>query len=349
MIDGSLNFDKWKNKGYIRKKIDHMLKRKPIFLALLLVAFIGLSSWGFLVHRTINQIAIYTLPEPLRSFFHKDKAYMVYNSVRPDIRRNTDKTEGSKHFIDLEKFGPNAVNDMPMDWATAVKKYSEDTLKEYGWGPYNAIMQLDNLTKAFKSGNADSIYFYAADLAHYIGDLHVPLHTTDNHDGQLTGQKGMHALWESTLPELTIQQYMLYNNHKATYIKNPAVALWTDLRKAHALLPSMFAIEREVSIQFTPETKYRMQMRYGKETKTYTKDFAEAYAKALGQTINGQLIASANMVTDFWYTAWVNAGKPALATSRDLNTDLELELNSFKANGLIKDGLLISKKSKPED
>jgi hypothetical protein len=92
-----------------------------------------------------------------------------------------------------------------------------------------------------------------------------------------------------------------------------------------------------------------MQMRYGKETKTYTKQFAEAYAKALGQTINGQLIASANMVTDFWYTAWVNAGKPVLATSRDLNTDLEMELKSFKTNALINDGLLISKKSKPED
>jgi hypothetical protein len=90
-------------------------------------------------------------------------------------------------------------------------------------------------------------------------------------------------------------------------------------------------------------------MRYGKETKTYTKQFAEAYAKALGQTINGQLIASANMVTDFWYTAWVNAGKPTLATSRDLNSDLDMELKSFKSNGLIKDGLLISKKSKPED
>jgi len=196
-----------------------MLQNKRFSSLILVTALVGLSSWGFLVHRTINQISIYNLPEPLRSFFHKDKANLIYNSVRPDIRRNTDKTEGSKHYIDLEKFGPNAVNNMPMDWATAVKKYSEDTLKEYGWGPYNAIMQLNNLTKAFKSGNADSIYFYAADLAHYIGDLHVPLHTTDNHDGQLTGQKGMHALWESTIPELTIQQYMLYNNHKATYIK----------------------------------------------------------------------------------------------------------------------------------
>ena len=106
-----------------------MLQNKRIFSLLLVIALISFSSWGFLVDRTINQISIYTLPEPLRSFFHKDKTYLVYHSVRPDIRRNTDKTEGSKHYIDLEKFGPNVVNNMPMDWATAVKKYSADTLK----------------------------------------------------------------------------------------------------------------------------------------------------------------------------------------------------------------------------
>jgi len=326
-----------------------MLVRKYIFSAVLLVALVGLSSWGFLVHRTINQIAIYNLPEPLRSFFHKDKTYLVYNAPRPDIRRNTDKSEATKHFIDLEKFGPNAANDMPMDWASAVKKYTEDSLKEYGWGPYNAIMQLDNLTKAFKSGNQDSILFYAADLGHYIGDLHVPLHTTINYDGQLTGQKGLHALWESTIPELTMQDYQLYNAHKPVYLKEPAKALWIDIRKAASLVPTMLAAEKELTTQFTPETKYRTQMRYGKETKTYTKEFAEAYAKTLGVTINAQLIASANMITDFWYTAWVNAGKPDLSTSRALNTGLEEELNAFKKNQLIKEGLLISKKSKPEE
>ncbi len=34
---------------------------------------------------------------------------------------------------------------------------------------------------------------YSADLSHYIGDAHVPLHTTSNHNGQLTNQVGIHA------------------------------------------------------------------------------------------------------------------------------------------------------------
>ena len=65
-------------------------------------------------------------------------------------------------------------------------------------------------------------------------------------------------------------------------------------------------------------------------------------------TVNQQLIASANLLTDFWYTAWVNAGKPELS-SREISPTLNAELNSFKNNQLIKDGYLISKKEKPED
>lgn len=326
-----------------------MLVRKWTISLVLFLAMIGLSSWGFLVHRTVNQIAIYNLPEPLRTYFHQDKSYLVSNAPRPDTRRNTDKTEATKHFIDIEKFGPNAANNMPLDWASAVKKYSEDTLKEYGWGPYNVIMQLDHLTNAFKSGNQDSILFYAADLGHYIGDLHVPLHTTINYDGQLTGQKGLHAMWESTIPELAMNQYQLFNSHKATYLKDPALSIWQAVRKANSLLPAMLAIEKEVSIQFTPETKYQIKMWYGKETKAYTKEFAAAYAQGLGPTINAQLIASANLITDFWYTAWVNAGKPNLATTRALNSGLEEELKSYQQNKLITDGLLLSKKEKPEN
>jgi hypothetical protein len=64
--------------------------------------------------------------------------------------------------------------------------------------------------------------------------------------------------------------------------------------------------------------------------------------------VNKQLIASANMIADFWFTAWVNAGKPNLST-REISPNLSAELKSFKKNSLIKDELLLSKKEKPEN
>jgi hypothetical protein len=177
----------------------------------------------------------------------------------------------------------------------------------------------------------------------------VPLHTTINYDGQLTGQKGLHSLWESFIPDLSIDQYQLYSNHKATYLKNPAQALWKDIRHANALLPDMLAKEKLVSDQFTPETKYKTQMYYGRETKMYTKEFALAYAKELGPTVNAQLIEASNLIADFWYTAWINAGKPDLGVSRNMSNELKVELDSYINNQLIKNKLLLSKKAKDQD
>jgi hypothetical protein len=38
-------------------------------------------------------------------------------------------------------------------------------------------------------------------LVHYVSDAHVPFHAVLNHDGQLTGQRGIHARFESSLFE----------------------------------------------------------------------------------------------------------------------------------------------------
>ena len=80
------------------------LKRNFFLILVLLVVSLIASSWGFLVHRTANQLAVYKLPQPMQAFFYTHLDYLVKNSVRPDLRRNEDSTEAPKHFIDLEPF-----------------------------------------------------------------------------------------------------------------------------------------------------------------------------------------------------------------------------------------------------
>jgi hypothetical protein len=285
----------------------------------------------------------------MRLFFFQNKESLVYNSPRPDIRRNTDSTEATKHFIDLEAYGKDAAHEMPINWTAAVQKYSKDSLLKYGYVPYHVIYMKERLTAAFKIGNKDSILFYAADLGHYISDANVPLHTTLNYDGQLTNQKGLHSLWESMIPEIEIVKYQLYSSHKAKYLKNPALSIWEGVRRAADLVPDLLEKERSVSLNFTDAQKYRIQMRRGVETKSYTSEFAKAYAVALQSSINDQLIHSADMMADFYYTAWVDAGKPDLSSlttgdTKALKQDLQKESKIFKGNELLQQKLLISKK-----
>jgi hypothetical protein len=284
----------------------------------------------------------------LLQFFFSNIDSLTNNSICPDKRRYSDKGENPKHFIDLEAYGENAITDMPRDWKTVIAKYSFDTLHKYGYVPYQVLIEYDSLVNAFKQKNADSIIFYADDLAHYIEDANVPLHTTTNYDGQLSNQKGLHALWESVIPELELSNYDLYEKHRATYVKDKGAAIWQAIQQAHALLPQMFEKEKEVAKNFAGDSKYVEKMYYGRKTKVYTDAFAKQYAVALGSTINDQLINSANMVSDFWYSAWLDAGKPNLKSLNQFNKKdkrrLRKELKSYKKNNLLQDDLLRARK-----
>ncbi len=330
---------------HLRKK---KLMRKSLFTVGAFVMVMVCSSWGYLVHRTVNQLAIYELPSSIRPFFYQNKEYLVKHSVRPDERRNTDTTEASKHFIDLEIFGDSAAWKLPQTWQELVQRFPKDTILKYGYGPYVIMDVKEALTRAFRTRNRDSILFYAADLGHYIGDLHVPLHTSLNYDGQLTGQKGLHSLWESTIPQLNISKYNLSSKHKARYLPAPAEEVWAAVRRSFTLTRAVFHMEAEVTKSFTSERKYRVQERRGKEVRSYTTEFARAYAGRLGNMVNDQLIASADLTADFWYTCWVDGGKPSLSaiaaqpmTKADKKA-LSSEVKLFKKNGLLTQNKLIA-------
>lgn len=325
------------------------MRRLIVTGSLVIAAGIICSSWGFLGHRTIHQLAIYELPPSMRYFFHRNMNEVVKKSVRPDQRRSVDKEEAPKHYVDLELYGDSAAWRMPLLWKDALKKYGKDSLLKWGYLPYYVITMKEKLTAAFRSGNKDSILFYATDLGHYISDAHVPLHVTENYDGQLTGQKGLHSLWESMIPEIELQQYDLRSRHKARYLKHPERDIWRTIRQSYKLLNEVFTDEKAVTRSFTETEKYRVQMRNGKEYKSYTSAFAKAYSARLGNTINKQLISSANLVADFWYTSWVDAGCPNLNKSiqwqgkKKEKNNLQEEWEAFKKNKLIEKKLLIAR------
>jgi hypothetical protein len=312
-----------------------------------------LSSWGFLMHRTITQLAIYQLPKAMQPFFFENKDYLVKYSVRPDDRRTTDPAEASKHFIDLEAFGDSAAWKMPLQWDDAVKRYTSDSLVKYGYVPYWIIEMKEKLTSAFRSKNPDSILFYATDMAHYIEDAHVPLHTSINYDGQLTGQKGLHSLWESMVPEAELNLYTLSSEHKAEYISDAPAVIWQSIRNTHLLLPAVFNEEKEVSKAFTEATKYVTNERNGRTFRSYSPAFIKEYGKRLQPSVNEQAIQSSTMVADFWYTAWVDAGKPDI---KHLLKDkfrckdkrkMKKEGRLYRDNKLLENNLLLARQLKP--
>lgn len=276
-----------------------------------------LISWGTFGHEHINRSAVFALPQPLQMFFYNHIDFITQESTVPDLRKYTlnDKAENPRHFIDLENFG--SVDSLPKTMEEAKKKYDEKFLSQNGTLPWHVKEMMEKLTKAFSERKKTEILFIAADLGHYIGDAHMPLHTSANYDGQLTGQKGIHALWESRIPELFGKNYNFFVRD-AKFIENTDKEMWNIIFSSHKLKDTLLSIDKELR-KITPENKIYRVDNEGKVLKSKYGQaiFSDEYAKQLHESLKGmvekQMRGSAEATANFWYTAWVNAGKPDLS------------------------------------
>ncbi|HLW21175.1 MAG TPA: zinc dependent phospholipase C family protein [Cyclobacteriaceae bacterium] len=288
-----------------------MMKKTFLLLLILFLGTEGLKAWGFFAHRRINRLAVFSLPIEMVGFFKENIQFITENAVNPDRRRYAVEGEAEKHFIDADVYGDSAIYKLPRYWGEAVESHGEDTLRAYGIGPWNVHHVKMNLTDAFERKDTKSILRLAADLGHYIGDINVPLHTTENYNGQLTDQHGIHGFWESRIPELLSDDYDFFVG-KATYIENTQLAAWNAVIQAHQAVDSVLRFERELSLKFSENKKYSFIDRGNLSTKSYSREFTKAYSDMLNGQVERQMRRSIKMTADFWYTAWVDAGQPDL-------------------------------------
>lgn len=272
----------------------------------------GDDTWGFFAHQRINRLAVFTLPPEMIGFYKQNIRFITEKAVNPDMRRYAVKDEAPRHYIDLDVYGDSAVYKMPRYWKDAVELYSEDTLKAYGIVPYHVYRVSYWLIEAFKNKDADQILRLSADIGHYIADANVPLHTTENYNGQLTGQYGIHGFWESRLPELFASEYDLLTG-KAEYVANLQLHVWGAVTRAHEALDSVLLFEKQLTNKYPESKKFGYEERGNTTIRTYSYDFSSDYHKKLDGMVERRMKASIKMVGDFWYSCWIKAGQPDLS------------------------------------
>lgn len=297
-----------------------MPKLLAVFIIALFSIFIlfdePVYSWGFFAHKKINRMAVFSLPEGMIGFYKQHIEYISEHSVDPDRRRNVNEHEAPRHYIDIDHYGKCPFDSVPKHWKDAVKKYTEDSLEAYGIVPWYVEKMVVRLTEAFKSENLDLILHYSADLGHYVADAHVPLHTTENYNGQLTNQKGIHGFWESRIPELKSEQYNYWVG-RAKYIEKPLEKIWETIKISHSEVDSVLKLEAQLNSKYSPDKKYTHENRGSKVVKVYSREYTEDYDKLLNGMVERRMREAIITVSSLWYTAWVNAGKPDLNRFND--------------------------------
>jgi hypothetical protein len=282
-----------------------------VFLLITQSAIATKPAWGFWAHQRINRLAVFTLPPEMLLFYKKHIAIITDNAVNPDKRRYAVDGEAARHYIDIDVYPDSVAKRLPIFWNDAVKIYSEDSLSKHGIVPWAIQQYKFRLTEAFRAKNIQQILRLSADLGHYIADANVPLHTTRNYNGQLTGQEGIHAFWESRLPELYADEYDFFVG-PATYEPKVGVRAWQTVWQAHAALDSVLKFEKQISAKYNESQKYVIEERGTSLVKMYSREFADKYHQLLAKQVERQMRASIKMIGDLWLTSWIDAGQPDL-------------------------------------
>ncbi len=287
------------------------------------------SGWGFLAHQRINRMAVFCLPPEMFGFYKYHIDYVTAHAVDPDKRRYAVEGEAACHFMDLDRYGMRPFDSIPPRWKDAVSVFSEDSLMAHGIVPWAVQRTYFRLVNAFEKKDVVAILRYSSDLGHYVGDAHVPLHTTSNYNGQKTNQHGIHGLWESRIPELSMENYVLLAG-RCAFVDDPLAQVWDVLRESHSALDSVLLFEKKLTSNYPEDQKFTYELRGATAVRVFASEFTREYERMMDGMVERRMEASIKLTSSLWYTAWVMAGQPDLNALLDWHPSQEELENSKK-------------------
>lgn len=308
----------------------------PLLAAAILLTALAraASAWSDGGHYLVTQEAVQRLPAPLRDLLagESDLRRIQKAATGPDQRAKRDSPnfkpdERVKHYLDIDAITtePYPFKNFPRTLAGAEKEFGADKFKEFGRAPWAIRDAFEALTTALAEGRTEDVFRQAGDLAHYGADVHMPLHSTRNYEGQLTGNNGIHAALEIGL----------YNRRPEFYT--------AEIQKGRTLVPYMDDIEGPV-IEWIltahgrippileADAAARRKTNYNPaEHKEDLDDTASDRAKPYYEALKAELEArgspeavamreAAQDVARLLYTSWVRAGKPLSLTAPPVKT-----------------------------
>jgi len=199
-----------------------------------------LGAWGSLGHEWVAATALRDLPPGLSAWFSGREAEVRGHANDPDHWKLRDPLEHPRHYLYCEPFGgPERV---PLAQAEAEARLGAG-FQANGQVPWIILDRVDRLARAFAARDPGRAALEAAWLSHYVGDLNVPMHTTVNHNGERTGQGGVHHRWEMGLLDRLLEAGWQPEVRPAELGADPAGAPWEWLQESFRLVPGVLAAD----------------------------------------------------------------------------------------------------------
>ncbi len=255
-------------------------------------------AWGRNGHRLVVNKAIdtlETLPLEFRGFFESNRGLLVQHVTDPLDAIAKSPAERHNHFILLDKYGRFPFEALPRNYRAAVTKFGKPKLDANGLLPWQIGVYSEKLTEAMKAGKWDEVRLDAAILANYVAEAHDPFNTTDNFDGRLSAQPGVNERFSTALIDRYSSFFPMRPND-AVFVSDPTDHAFEACLGSHSWLETILMADRKA--------RHREN--------SFNDEYYDRFYNQAAAILIRQLSDAATDVGSFWFTAWVNAGRPQL-------------------------------------
>jgi len=263
-------------------------------------------GWGYDVHGRINHKAALLLEGEFGLYTQNRATELALYAPVADFIKDVHKNEFHRHFIDADHYADFPFSELDITYEELVERYGDDNLKKWGIAPWSIAETAEVLTKMFKQERWDEALYYMGHLGHYVADLHMPLHTCANYNGQATGNEGVHFRWESRMVDELIPEFKPVG--EIQQIDDYVSSALKITRESFQLYPRLLKADAIARKHLTPEQ--------AKKLNTYqVLHFEDRYLKLLyaetEDVVHDRLGQAAVLVASYWYSCWLAAGSPA--------------------------------------
>ena len=277
----------------MRCRTHRRARRGPAVPFLFILAALVALGWGNVGHLFINTRAVDNLP-PVMSMFINAGTYFGQHASDADTRKSSDPAEAPKHFLDIDWYP--AFQNLTPNLDSLIAIYGASAVTTHGILPWATVQTYDSLVASLRRGSYARAESIAADLGHYVGDGHQPLHVSVNYDGQLTGNNGIHSRYETTM----------INVYAAKLAVTPVPAVYVSNRFAYVRAYLLVSNSLADSVIQADNGAKSVSGWNGSGTipAAYTAELWNETRSLTLREMQGATVALA----DLWYSAWVDAG-----------------------------------------
>jgi len=313
-------------------------------------------AWGGRGHAAICETAVFLVKEPGLKDYLKNKPQMMGHLCNmPDFYWRSLGSEATKlgnptHFVDVEVIGLK-VPEIPLDYKQIVETYTGKPNQfkqgatifniptEFGsvwWRAdqfyrrfltYGKELATTEAPKNSKEETDDNLPYNKAVyemvvslglMGHFVGDASQPLHNTADYDGYASGHGGIHGYYEDLVVSEFDGDLQARVLKEARSMKSPKfLKPKTTVEKMKVLsessmdeLKQIFKLD-PVKKPSTVVNEKGMDIRKAAERESPAVGY-----KKFNKNIVTELARSAVLLANLWDSAYEEAGKPSMASSK---------------------------------